>query len=77
MLSEPQGRSGRVENLVPQGFDPGPSSPYSVAIPTELPGPHLRLYDVEWYGESSALNWENVEERSSDLFLTFFLKISL
>jgi len=23
----------------PPGFDPGPSSPYSVAIPTELPGP--------------------------------------
>ena len=23
----------------PLGFDPGPSSPYSVAIPTELPGP--------------------------------------
>ena len=23
------------------GFDPGPSSPYSVAIPTELPGPQL------------------------------------
>ena len=25
----------------PPGFDPGPSSPYSVAIPTELPGPHM------------------------------------
>ena len=25
----------------PPGFDPGPSSPYSVAIPTELPGPHF------------------------------------
>jgi len=24
----------------PTGFDPGPSSPLSVAIPTELPGPH-------------------------------------
>jgi len=24
----------------PSGFDPGTSSPYSVAIPTELPGPH-------------------------------------
>ena len=23
----------------PPGFDPGPSSPHSVAIPTELPGP--------------------------------------
>ena len=25
----------------PPGFDPGPSSPWSVAIPTELPGLHL------------------------------------
>ena len=24
----------------PPGFDPGPSSPWSVVIPTELPGPH-------------------------------------
>ena len=23
----------------PPGYNPGPSSPYSVAIPTELPGP--------------------------------------
>ena len=25
----------------PPGFDPGPSSPQSVAIPTELPGPQI------------------------------------
>jgi len=25
----------------PPGFDPGPSSPQSVAIPTELPGPSI------------------------------------
>ena len=25
----------------PPGFDPGPSKPYSVAVPTELPGPHI------------------------------------
>jgi len=25
-LGGPHGRSGRVENLVPTGFDPGPSS---------------------------------------------------
>ena len=25
----------------PPGSDPGQSSPYSVTIPTELPGPHL------------------------------------
>ena len=28
----------------PPGFDSGPSSPYSVAIPTELPGPHVIKY---------------------------------
>jgi len=28
----------------PPGFDPGPSSPYSVAIPTELPGPQCYRY---------------------------------
>jgi len=28
----------------PPGFDPGPSSPYSVGIPTELPGPHNGRY---------------------------------
>jgi len=28
----------------PPGFDPGPSSPYSVAIPTELPGPLSDTY---------------------------------
>jgi len=27
----------------PPGFDPGPSSPLSVAIPTELPGPHMGI----------------------------------
>ena len=39
-LGGSQGRTGRAEILVPPGFDPGPSSPQSVAIPTELPGPH-------------------------------------
>jgi len=28
----------------PPGFDLGPFSPYSVAIPTELPGPHRNIY---------------------------------
>jgi len=28
----------------PPGFDPGPSSPQSVAIPTELPGPYIYIY---------------------------------
>jgi hypothetical protein len=28
----------------PLGFDPGPSSPQSVAIPTELPGPPVHIY---------------------------------
>jgi len=41
-LGGPQGRYGRAENLFPPGFDPGPSRPQSVAIPTELPGPQVR-----------------------------------
>ena len=32
------------KNSSPPGFDAGPSSPKSVAIPTELPGPHI--YEV-------------------------------
>ena len=28
----------------PPGFDHGPSSPQAVAIPTELPGPHIETY---------------------------------
>ena len=34
------GLDGRKISSSP-GFDPGPSSPYSVVIPTELPGPQL------------------------------------
>ena len=34
-----QGRSRGRKISYPLGFDRGPSSPYSVAIPTELPGP--------------------------------------
>ena len=30
--------------LSPPGFDPGPPSPQSVAIPTELPGPQIARY---------------------------------
>jgi len=37
-LGGPQGRSGRAENLVPPGFDPGP------ALPTELPGVPYDIY---------------------------------
>ena len=37
---EPQGRSGRAENLVPTGIrSPDCPARSSVAIPTELPGP--------------------------------------
>ena len=37
----------------PPGFDPGPSSPLSVAMPTELPGPRIKLckkykYRLTW-----------------------------
>jgi len=37
------GLNGRKISSTP-GFDPGPSSPYSVAIPTELPGPHSIVF---------------------------------
>jgi hypothetical protein len=33
----------------PPGFDPGPSSRQSVAIPTELPGPLVSQYQTEYY----------------------------
>jgi len=41
------GLDGRKISSLP-GFGPGPSSPYSVAIPTELPGPHVRKYLSEF-----------------------------
>jgi len=40
-LGGPQGQSGRVEKLVPIGIrSPDRPARSSVAIPTELPGPH-------------------------------------
>jgi len=33
----------------PPGFDPGPSSPWSVTIPTELPGPRVLLLLILLY----------------------------
>jgi len=40
MLGGPQGRSGQVRKISPPpGFDPRTVQP--VAIPTELPGPHI------------------------------------
>ena len=39
-LDGPQGRCGLVQKIsAPPGFDPGPSSPQRVAIPTELSRP--------------------------------------
>jgi len=43
-LGGPQGWSGGAENLVPTGIWSRTSSPYSVAIPTELPGPHTYIH---------------------------------
>ena len=37
------GLDGRKISFTP-GFNPGQSSPYSVAIPTKLPGPHTHIY---------------------------------
>ena len=42
-LGGPQGRSGRAENLVPTGIRSWTVQPI-VAIPTELPGPHIYIY---------------------------------
>ena len=42
-LGGPQGRSGRAKNLAPTGFrSPDRPAPSSVAIPTELLGPHYK-----------------------------------
>ena len=41
-LGGPQGRFGQGRKISsPPGFDLGPSGPKPIAIPTELPGPHL------------------------------------
>jgi len=45
-LGGTQGRSGQAENLVATEIDPGPSSPLSVAVPTELPGPQIIKYNI-------------------------------
>ena len=43
------GLDGRKISSLP-AFDPGPSSPYSVAIPTELPGPQLKRVPGIFHG---------------------------
>jgi len=41
----PRAESGQAENLVPTGIrSPDRPARSSVAIPTELPGPHTHLY---------------------------------
>jgi len=42
----------------PPGFDPGPSSPQSVVIPTEIPGPH-------YLQSSSLISKENDNEKNA------------
>ena len=51
-LGGPQGRSGRVENLVSTGIRSRAVQPgSSVAIPTELPGPrHLHVAHINCMG---------------------------
>ena len=42
-----QGRFGQVRKiLTPPGFDPRTLRPVAIAIPTELPGPHVFLCSV-------------------------------
>ena len=46
----------------PLGFDPGPSSPQSVAIPTELPGPNFPIhYNIKilYFQSNDAHLWQN------------------
>ena len=48
-LGGPQGRSERAENLVPPGFDPGPSSPYLSRYTDWATGPTIvkgTIYNV-------------------------------
>ena len=43
----------------PPGFDPGPSSPQSVTMPTELPGPqvpHPRITNITCHRTKSSLH---------------------
>jgi len=46
-LVGPQGRSGRAEKPIPPRFVPGQSSPWSVAIPTELPDLYFYKYHIK------------------------------
>ena len=41
----------------PPGFDTGPSSPLSVAIPTELPGPPVRRTAYPKRNYDAYFNW--------------------
>ena len=60
-LGAPQGRSGRAENLVPPR-DSIPDRPVrsSVAIPTELPGPHMSNVSVLLTARVELLNKEPI-----------------
>jgi len=61
------GLDGRKISLSP-GFDPGPSSPYSVAIPTERPSTHTRREQRKFLGVLQAFYF-------SSSFFVLFLSI--
>jgi len=46
----PRAGLDRRKISLPPGFDPGPSSPYPVAIPTELAGPltEMSTRNIAW-----------------------------
>ena len=56
-LCGPHGRSGQVRKISPSHRDsiPGLSSPYPVAIPTELPGPHCLCASTIFWGPDCLL----------------------
>ena len=53
-LGGPQDRSGQVRKISPHRDSiPGPSSPQTVAIPTELPGPRGKILIISIYSVTS------------------------
>ena len=64
------GLDGRKISSLP-GFDPEPSSPQSVTIPTELPGPRIYIY------MSSVLPEENSTLYGRELLCLFHMTLNL
>ena len=60
-LRGPQGRSGQVRKISPHRDSiPRPSSPQTVAIPTELPGPSKKVTDVAECRLHIRVPWDSI-----------------